>query len=508
MNTKIASLLIVILGAVSSHAAYKDLIGFPELENAIGAGTLTGAGIEVQIIEATPSGGSNYYPGNSGSDPEFSGKTITNVTDDAGVTQGSTGTSSHAKRVAKNLYGNDTSIAPGISTIGSWEASHWMGWDGGTETASGFLNVNTTTEPDTTDARIANHSYIGGTSSDQLPRRTDYIVERDDFLQIVGIQNAGQSNIYPLWGTAFNVISVGRTNGGHFAGTLEIPSTSYTADRTAPHLVAPDTATSYATPIVSATTALLLQAGGANASWSNGNQITNRTRTIYHAETSEVIKATLMAGADRAVDNAHGDDLLASEYVVDTDNNLDLTYGAGQVNVFNSYNILAGGEQDPGGADITDHGWDYNGSFSNGDTAVYAFNAANSGDTLMATLAWNIEITDLYSNPLDPQWWPDDNGILDFNLLLVDVTGGHGTPDAVLSAASSQSSTENTENVFFENELIAGNRYELHVTENESQNFTWDYGLAWRVESVPEPSSAVIAIIGLVGFLGVRRWRV
>ena len=86
MNTKIASLLIVILGAVSSHAAYKDLIGFPELENAIGAGTLTGAGIEVQIIEATPSGGSNYYPGNSGSDPEFSGKTITNVTDDAGVT--------------------------------------------------------------------------------------------------------------------------------------------------------------------------------------------------------------------------------------------------------------------------------------------------------------------------------------------------------------------------------------------------------------------------------------
>ena len=64
---------------------------------------------------------------------------------------------------------------------------------------------------------------------------------------------------------------------------------------------------------------------------------TNRNgNTIYNAERSEVVKAALMAGASRSA---------ISGYTANTDNGLNNVYGAGQLNIYNSYHIIAAGEQ-------------------------------------------------------------------------------------------------------------------------------------------------------------------
>ncbi len=204
--------------------------------------------------------------------------------------------------------------------------------------------------------------------------------------------------------------------------------------------------------------------------------------------TSEVIKATLMAGADRYADNIRGADL--TTYTVDTTNNLDDDFGAGQMNVYNSYRILAAGEQDSsqdgGSSPIGMLGWDYDPDFGgvsgSNSTATYSFTATSGADHLTATLAWNIDINSAISTAT----------LHDLDLELYEVTG---TPAKVSDSAST---VHNTENLFFD--LTPGNQYEMRVVQGTgSGNFVWDYGLAWQV--VPEPSSLVLVIFGVLALL-------
>ena len=509
-------------------ATYQDTVGYPQLQVQLGASIPTGAGIEVQHVEASNSVG-RYFPG---AHAEFSGKSLTNVTFNAGATQGNTVASGHARDIGITFYGNTVSIAPGITDIQSYEVFHWLGYNLNTTTnaltptPSGFLNTGSSSSvlPDVTTARVANHSWVtqfttGSTNSEAL-RRLDYVVERDDFLNVVGILNGNGGTDLGLLKTAFNDISVGRTDGVHREGTMGVDS-RYTAGRVAPELVAPGfgsnddtdgeppvllTSASSATAMVSSATALLLEVAQ-NPLLSDAT-ITNRTRTINHAETSEVIKAVLMAGADRAVDNPRGPDL--TNYTIDTANNLDLDYGAGQLNVFNSYNILAAGEhtsdQDRGSnLDIANLGWDYDPHFGGADSTnnrgSYFFTAANNGGHLHATLAWNIQVTGFSSSA-------SNTTLRDLNLVLFDVTNNQ-----VVSGlgASSLSTTENTENIFFSG-LVAGNRYEIRVESASGQPaFDWDYGLAWRISGivgqVPEPSNVAISILGVLSVFAAGRLR-
>ncbi len=503
----------------SASATYTELIGFPELQNQLGTDLPTGEGITVQHVEGTAGGAQtgNYFP-----DPSESvnlGKTLNNITFNAGVSQGSAGISNHARGVGFYFYGNSTSVSPGIDTIDVFEANHWMGFEvngsNATTHSSGFLNT-LGASPNTTSARIANHSWVGefGTSSvnSQVVRRLDYVVERDDLINVVGIQNGFANSDRSLLKSAFNDISVGVSNGDHYAYTLEIDNV-YTDGRVAPDIVAPGlnfsnsvVRTSSATPMVSSVAALLLDTAG-DTELSNGT-ITNRTRTINHAETSEVIKAVLMAGADRNVDNLNGPDLL--DYSVGTSNNLDLNYGAGQVNVLHSYNILSAGEhdsdQDRGGmVDISSRGWDYDSNFggdnSTNDRASYHFTATTTGEVLHATLAWNIEVQGFTSSPANTT-------LRDLNLVLYDVTNSQVVSQ---TGASSLSTTENTENIFFDG-LVAGNRYEIRVeAANGQTDFDWDYALAWRIEpwnlyQVPEPNAVGLTLLGILTFLGSGRF--
>jgi hypothetical protein len=513
-NALILSLVVSLCALVSpAHATYKDLIGYPQLQALLGGSIPDGTGIPVHHVEARDAS-DNYMPAASSEFTSPPPKVFTNVS--TVVTQGSTGTSGHSRGVGINFYGNSTSIAPGILSVAVWESTHWLGFDdtnaGPVATLSSFLNSTSSIAPDVTDARVANHSYIGSFSPDStlldVVRRIDYVVEEDDFVQVVGIQNGDTATDQPLLKSAMNVISVGRTDGAHREDTLQIAaSTVYTAGRTAPHVVTPafnfnDTSalTSFATPMVSAAVALMLETGQ-DSGLSNG-MVANRTRTINHAETSEVLKATLMAGADRRVNNPRGADL--STYAIDTSNNLDRDFGAGQLNVFHNYVIQTAGEHDSfqtgDTADIGHFGWDYGTVSGTGDSHSYFFTASSSG-TLFATLAWNADITD---SDLGANFAPTEQ-LHDLDLLLVDVTAG----DTVLLSpgASSQSTDQNTENVFY-NGLVAGNRYELRVIQAAGQGaFDRDFGLAWRV--IPEPSGVVLLTLGFVTWaLGLRPIRI
>jgi hypothetical protein len=330
----------------------------------------------------------------------------------------------------------------------------------------------------------------------------DRQVALNEYIQVVGLTN-GPGNSPLLGGSGYNVIAVGRTDGGHQQGSVPVAGDSlYGAGRTVPTLVAPQGSTSAATPVVSAAAALLVQTGHAGGlTLSTGSTTISGIGTIYDAERSETVKATLMAGADRHTANtsttANITDYGSAGYA--TANGLDSRYGAGQVNIFNSYNILAGGEQHSfqnGGRDISLLGFDYAGAFGglNGSprTASYFFNA-NSNLTLFASLVWNISVSN------DAALTTTLHHV---NLSLFDVTTN-------TFSGTSASKLDNTQNLFLK--LLLGDRYELQVTTDEAGNFSQDYALAWRMElspsPVPIPASAWLFATGVMSLLALTRRR-
>jgi len=393
--------------------------------------------------------------------------------------------------VGRNFYGNETSIAPGITNITVYEVNDWVG--------AGFLNYGVLgTAPDYSTCRIANHSWASAagtsTANGKILRRADYLVETDDFLQVVGVSNdlsgTGDTN-EPLLADSYNAIAVGVTSGAHATGTTAVDST-YVAGRTKPDLVAPGESptnpsirTSWATPMVSAAAALLVETGHTQTGLSNGSYTSPRTGlTIYHAETSEIVKAALMAGADRKTQNGRGAEI--TDYTVDTANGLDSRFGAGQVNIYNSYHILTGGEHnselDGDATAIGRYGFDYDPAFGGASgsntTGSYYFTAdfAPLYWELFATLAWNIDIGPSGGpGPVNPVGTAT---LCNLDLLLYDVTGGD------LLAASSASTLDNTETIW--QQLVYGHSYRLDVVRGIGQgDFLWDYGLAWRIVSEP-----------------------
>jgi len=133
--------------------------------------------------------------------------------------------------------------------------------------------------------------------------------------------------------------------------------------RAEPDIVAPQSATSYATPTVSSAAALLVQYAHNTPAISNASFTSSRTGlTLEYAETNDAIKASLMAGAVR-----RDPDKTASQQISDytagfggVQNGLDSRYGAGQLNIDNSYHILAGKQRRPArsvpSASTTTHG--------------------------------------------------------------------------------------------------------------------------------------------------------
>ncbi|MDO9160964.1 MAG: hypothetical protein Q8N35_08100 [Methylococcaceae bacterium] len=472
----------VLYWATNASADYKDDIGYTDLTALLGTAIPTGAAVKVTQVEA---GDDNLIYAPDTNNSQFSGKTF----NFPGTP--STSISGHATGVGSRFYGKD-SIAGGISNITSYEVNEWLA----------SISSATVSAP-ANGSRIANHSWVGNgdTSVDtgNILRLVDRQVQRNEFIQIVGMANSNSNS--PLLGSAYNVIAVGRTDGAHDKGSDAVDSV-YVAGRTRPDLVAPQTTTSAATPIVAAAAALLVETGhNGGLALSKGSTNITGVGTVYNAERAETIKAALMAGADRVTDNTS-----TSANIIDyrssghqTSNGLDDRFGAGQLNILHSYQIIAANEQNSlqdGGSNngnIALHGFDYDPSFGgsagSNNIATYKFNAEEDLN-LSASLVWNLSVSN--NSNLTTR-------LYNLNLELFDTT-------TQTTTAFSASTIDNTENLWVS--LLTGHSYELLVKSGETNNFSWDYTLAWHMSPidtapVPVPAaiwlfSSALAALGLI----------
>jgi hypothetical protein len=484
----VMGLMLVCFWCASATADYKDDIGYTALQNELGASLPTGAGVKVTQVEGS-------YGKPDPSNGEFAGKTFTDKSPDQ--------ITGHATTVGTVFYGNSSSIAPGITSIDCYDAGYWTG--------TSFLLYGTYT-PLISSSRVANHSYVGGmdpASTVQVLARLDWVIDRDDYINVVGMNNGGAGNNVPLLGSSFNAIAVGLSNGGAAYGSYPLattPSTPYASgSRTRPDLVAPSDYTSFATPMVSAAAALLVQVGHNGGTTLSTDPVvkstTNRNGdTIYNAERSEVVKAALMAGASRISPNFN------QSYVVNTANGLNNIYGAGQLNIYNSYHVIAGGEQNSredylaGGGEIKGVGFDYDPAFggANGSnkTGTYIFKTLSTGD-LSASLVWNLKVAGATGQGFDTS-----ATLYHLGLYLYDVSDNNRL------VASADSPVDNTQNLW--TSLDSDQIYQLIVQVDPGQlDFLWDYGLAWNITAetghAPVPPSIYLLATGLVAIFWLRR---
>ncbi len=476
-----------------------DLIGYTRLKDQLGDRLPTGVGITVAQIEVSQSAAPlKYVPTTDGdSEAEFAGKTFD-------LASGASGDSSHATRVGGRFYGNSQSVAPGVSTIINYiavdpaaDSGGWLNDD--------FLRVNSGSLPKVTPARVFNHSWVNNDPSANLDalHRIDYLVETDDIINVIGIAN-DPDPVFPMFASAFNSIAVGVTRGTHTPGAASFLSAPYTSGRMRPHLVAPTSVTSFATPLVSGTAAMLLETAQSRPWLSNGTILSSIGRndwTLQQGETSEVIRSLLMAGADREAN--FGGNGIRQTYQVDTDSGLDSLYGAGELDVFNSYQILAAGEQDSlemgGSGDIKLYGFDYDPAISANSTRSYRFSIDSVERDFAASLNWNLAV-DMNFNGVRFDGTPETSflrKVANLNLKLVNITGG-----ASETVSQSNGTGDTTENLYVA-ELGAGD-YEIQVSFLPSTPVgSIDYGLAWRFSPSLDPLAGDVNLDGQVSLLDV-----
>ncbi|MDB6121833.1 MAG: hypothetical protein JWQ71_826 [Pedosphaera sp.] len=357
--------------------------------------------------------------------------------------------SPHADDVASYFYGTN-GVATNVMHVDNYEA--------------GFF-YNSVASLTVTNVRVVNQSFNFGslTIAQQQSVDSDYddSAAKYNTLFVSGIGNGGPVNA-PA--TSYNGIGVGAYHGGS--------STGPTADngRAKPDIVARADATSYSTPQVSGAAALLMQAG---LRGDGGSDITS-------AADIRTTKALLLNGAVKPADWAHTN---ASP--------LDARYGAGVLNVFNSYKQLAGGKHSyiattsvsvgnphpptaAAGNVSSFSGWDFNtnsSSASQDGINHYYFNLTNSASnttfTVTATLAWNRQMNQTAINDLD--------------LYLYEMSSGN-------LIAASTSAVDNVEHIFL-TKLPAG-RYDLQVLKNGGNTgkrvtLTETYALAFEFSALP-----------------------
>lgn len=451
----------------SSQATYLDDIGYTALVAELQSSGTTvpnGTGVTVAQVEApvgtTVVSGTTFYQylptaGN------YSGVTFTYSS--TAVYPGAV--SWHADLVGDLIYGN-SSMGNGISQVAVYNVNDWLN--------SGYLNFGSVSAPKVETHDVVNHSWVGSTGSTtndaNILRRLDYSIERDDYVAAVGIQNSGTAATPNLLSGAYNVISVGLTSGAHMSGTSSI-----NAGVTYPHLVVPVSVTSQATAVVSSAAALLVQTGSSMGS--------------AEAMRSETVKAVLLAGATK-------DEIPSWSHTSTTP--LDATYGAGELNIQLSHDILTAGEQTPSvnpSALVGVTGWDYN-TVSMSQTVSYYFDLTGGGDISIA-LTWNaVYATGGNYNNLTLS-------LSNLNLSLYEVDE-NGTLGALVS--QSIASTGNIE-YLWATDLAAGNYViQVNYAGNAAGSPTSaGYAVAWvNTNAVPEPSVVGLAALGLLAISSRR----
>jgi hypothetical protein len=268
--------------------------------------------------------------------------------------------STHADQVAENFYGENTGVAPGLRLVVNYETQF-------------FYPVVIVAEQPTT-ARVFNQSFELGYHDTAQDLAYDNYIARYHTVVASGIGNGG-AVLTPS--DCYNGLGVGAYGGAS--------STGPTADgRCKPDITAPAGVTSFSTPLVSGAAAILIQAGR------------EQGVSAAAAVDSRTVKALLLTGAVKPPGWTHT-----------TTAPLDPNYGAGVLNVFNSYMELAGGQHEPAATGLSRaaghppltsgttinvaRGWDYRGIASDAaaeGVSHYRIMMSGTG-ALITTLAWN-----------------------------------------------------------------------------------------------------------------------
>ena len=473
---------------------------------------LNGAGVVVAQVEA---GGNNFE-----ADPNAVGQstsgffTYVDSTGAADTTYSSGDGSGHATTVGNFFYGGaGYGVAAGVSHVYNYSSSYFLasvvgGASGNTPvmptTAIADPVANPTQAMGNGDAppipaQVVNQSFVitPSAADPYVPVPESYYnIQYDNYTDLYGTifvsgvgdgtytQTFPNSEINPP-ATAYNSIAVGAYGGQTGVGP--------TADgRSKPDLVAPGSATSFSTPLVSGAAALLVQAGDRGTGYSVGDGLT--PDTYASAATDErTIKALLLNGAvkpagwSQTYTNAFGQTQTGA---------LDPRYGAGVLNVYDSYQQLAAGREAPtstgagvgGAVEKSAVGWDFNTLSTVNQANTYKFNLASvpsgSSYTLTATLVWNVGLT-----PYD--------GMQSLNNLQLQLYGPNGQ---LVSAGASL--VDNVQELYLQN-LSAG-QYNLVVTGIPGGVFgaATPYALAFNFQdpsgsNVPEPSVLALLAAGL-----------
>jgi hypothetical protein len=343
--------------------------------------------------------------------------------------------SGHAGSVAENLYGEYTGVAPGLKHVVNYETRYFYS----------LVMVPAVA----TSAQVFNQSFDFGNHDAAQDQVYDNYIAQYHTVVATGVGDGG-----PILTPAdcYNGLGVAAYGGGS--------STGPTADgRCKPDITAPATETSFSTPLVSGAAAILIQAG--------------RTLGVNSkaAVDSCTVKALLLTGAVKP-----------AGWKQTTTAPLDPNYGAGILNVFNSYQELTGGRQKPaavgfsasghpplmsGSATKTTRGWDYRGiaSLPRQEGVNHYLLTTNQAGALITTLVWNKGFR--------------AKGI---NQLALYVYGAGGN-----LLGSSESTVDNVQQVYVTG--LATGTYEIEVvkaagavgkpgveTEGEVYALGWDFG--------------------------------
>ena len=232
--------------------------------------------------------------------------------------------SGHANEVSRLFF----SVAPGATRLENFEASYFIDY-----IIPNQVPIN---------ARVVNQSFAYFARITHIDQQYDNYAAKHHVLFVSGAGNAG-------WvgspGTAYNGISVGAFGGSSCVG----PATD---GRCKPDITAPANMTSFSTPLVSGAAAVLMQAGATDI---------------------RLVKALLLNGAQKPADWTNSPTAP-----------LDPRYGAGIVNVFNSWRQFRGG-QHTGPVVRARRGWDI-ATIASNEVRQYMLDARSS--TITATLVW------------------------------------------------------------------------------------------------------------------------
>jgi hypothetical protein len=338
-------------------------------------------------------------------------------------------------------FGASEGVAPGVQHVESYEAV--------------YFTSEVVPPQVATPARVINQSFIFTSQIPTVDQDYDNYAARYNVLFVSG---AGNDGAVKSPATCYNGLAVAAYGGLSSVG----PTTD---GRSKPDITAPASMTSFSTPLVAGSAALLLQAAMRGDGGSNN---------IAQATNIALLKALLLNGAQKPPGWSNS-----------TTAPLDSHHGAGVLNVFQSWRQLRGARHLPGattqvglgnghpppspiGIITSRRGWDFS---TNTSTVIqdgikhYFFQAQGASNRLFnltVTLVWNRRL--------------NQSAVNDLNLFLYNAANG-------TLIASSQSLVDNVEHLYVTNLPPATYNLQVlktggpfRVSNDEAYALAFDFG--------------------------------